>query len=104
MALKMKVKKAMPDNFRSEFETKIGRKFANPKLLWEALQGPEAALKKIGDRKTEDGNKKMAMLGDLYDSARRFLNEWFESDTSRSKPLSPSTTPKTFRYLFLEHS
>ena len=43
----------------------------------------------IGDRKIEDGNKKMAMLGDTI-LQLAVLNDWFKTDTSRS-PSSPFT-------------
>jgi ribonuclease-3 len=77
----------LPDQFRRELETKLSHKFANPNLFWEALQAHGNGVEKIGERKTEDGNKKTAMLGDSVIQLA-ILNKWLESETSRSRHSS----------------
>jgi ribonuclease-3 len=80
--------KALPDSNRHDLERKLSHIFTDPNLLWEALQAAGNGVVQIGDRKIEDGNKKMAMLGDTI-LQLAVLNEWFESGGSRSKFLKP---------------
>jgi ribonuclease III len=85
--------KALPDSNRHDLERKLSHIFSDPNLLWEALQAAGNGVIQIGDRKIEDGNKKMAMLGDTI-LQLAVLNEWFESGDSRSEFLTP--TSQTF--------
>lgn len=80
--LKTIVYKALPDNSRQELERKIGHIFADPNLLWEALQAHGNGVVQIGIRKVQDGNKKMAMLGDTI-LQLAVLRDWFDSGDSR---------------------
>jgi hypothetical protein len=84
---KTKVSKALSDSNRRDLERKMGHTFHDPNLLWEALQAHGNGVVQIGERKIEDGNKKMAMLGDTI-LQLALLNDWFDSGTSRSKSLA----------------
>lgn len=84
MSRKKKALKALPDSNRNDLERKLGHIFADPNLLWEALQAAGNGVVQIGERKIEDGNKKMAMLGDTI-LQLAVLNDWFDSGKSRSK-------------------
>jgi hypothetical protein len=78
--------KTLPDAHRHTLERKLGHIFENPNLLWEALQAHGNGIKMIGDRKIEDGNKKLALLGDCV-IKMVILNDWFETSESRRKFL-----------------
>lgn len=39
--------------------------FGNPLLLWEALQAAGSPVYSIGQRRLFDGNKRLAVLGDI---------------------------------------
>lgn len=43
----------------------IDYKFSNPLILWEALQAAGSPVFSIGDRRLFDGNKRLAVLGDI---------------------------------------
>ncbi len=79
-----KINKVLPGNVRQQLEQKLGHTFAKPDLLWEALQADGNGIGQIGDRKVENGNKKMAMLGDSV-LQLAVLRDWFSSHESRSK-------------------
>ena len=73
----------LPDSNRCDLERKLGHVFSDPNLLWEALQAADNGVIQIGDRKIDNGNKKMALLGDAI-LQLALLNDWFESGESRS--------------------
>lgn len=79
--------KTLPEAHRHLLERKLGHIFEDPNHLWEALQAHGNGIKYIGDRKIEDGNKKLAMLGDCLIKVA-ILNDWFESGESRRTFLS----------------
>ena len=81
---KIQTRNALPDEHRHALERKLGYIFADPNLLWEALQAHGNGVKIIGDRKIEDGNKKLALLGDCV-VKMAVLNDWFETGESRRK-------------------
>ncbi|KAG4442918.1 hypothetical protein IFR05_001622 [Cadophora sp. M221] len=65
-----------------ELQLKLGHVFADPTILLEALQAAGNGVSRIGERKIEDGNKRLAMLGDSVLSLA-FLRDWFKEDESR---------------------
>jgi ribonuclease-3 len=74
---------ALPDSNRHDLERLLGHIFDNPNLMWEALQAAGNGVVQIGDRKIEDGNKKMALLGDSI-LKLAILRDWFTSGKTRS--------------------
>jgi len=84
MSRKKKVLKALSDSERADLERKLCHIFADPNLLWEALQAAGNGVALIVERKVEDGNKKMAMLGDSI-LQLAILKDWFGSGESRSE-------------------
>lgn len=83
MPRKPKPIRALPDSNRYDLERRLGHIFDNPNLLWEALQAAGNGVTQIGERKIEDGNKKLAMLGDTI-LKMALLRDWFVSGDSRS--------------------
>jgi hypothetical protein len=73
---------ALPDSVRHDLERKLGRIFYNPELLWEALQASANNVTQIGDLKIDDGNKKLAFLGDAVVKTT-LLADWLRSGESR---------------------
>lgn len=85
MGQKTKPIQALPDSNRHDLERRLGHIFENPNLMWEALQAAGNGVVQIGDRKIDDGNKKLAMLGDTI-LKLAILRDWFVSGEPRSKP------------------
>jgi len=44
-------------------ETIVGHTFNNPLFLWEALQAAGSTVLFVGNRRLENGNKRLAVLG-----------------------------------------
>lgn len=65
-------------------EGKLGYIFADRTILQEALQAAGNGVTKIGERKIEDGNKRLAMLGDSILQVA-LLKDWFIEGESRRK-------------------
>ncbi len=89
MSRKKKATLSLPDSNRHDLERKLGHIFLDPNLLWEALQAAGNGVVKIGDCKIEDGNKKMAILGDTI-LRPAVPNDWHGSRKPRSEFLSAS--------------
>ncbi|KAL2063701.1 hypothetical protein VTL71DRAFT_5506 [Oculimacula yallundae] len=65
-----------------ELQSKLGHTFANPTLLLEALQVKGNGVRKFGSKTLEDGNKRLALLGDAVLTVE-LLRGWYKEDGSR---------------------
>lgn len=63
-------------------EGAINYHFAEPLILWEALQAPGNGLRSKGTRSFPDGNKRLALVGDAV-LKLGLLEEWYEGTESR---------------------
>lgn len=80
----------LPAEHHHDLEQKLGHTFADPTILQEALQAAGNGVRQIGDRTIEDGNKRLALLGDSI-MTLVLLRGWYKDGESRSKliPLDP---------------
>lgn len=64
-----------------------GYTFNNSLLLWEALQAAGSPVHFIGGRRLENGNKRLAILGDTV-LQLALVEDWYGGDTARGEPLN----------------
>lgn len=76
----------LPPTHHPELEQLLNYTFADPTLLQEALQTKGNGITQIGERKIEEGNKRLALLGDSVLSVA-FLTGWYEGGERRRKLL-----------------
>lgn len=74
----------LPPKHHPELEHKLNHTFADPTLLQEALQTKGNGITQIGDRKIEEGNKRLALLGDSVLSLA-LLRDWYGEGERRRK-------------------
>ena len=74
----------LPPTHHPELEQLLKYTFADPTLLQEALQTKGNGITQIGERKIEEGNKRLALLGDSVLSVA-FLTGWYEGVERRRK-------------------
>lgn len=67
-------------------EAIIGRTFNNRLLLWEALQAAGSPVLLIGNRRLENGNKRLAVLGDTV-LQLALVEGWYESNAARGNKV-----------------
>ncbi|KAF1985768.1 RNAse III [Aulographum hederae CBS 113979] len=72
----------LSDATREALEGLLHHTFANPDLLWEALQAPGARIVRFSDRLDTDGNKRLALLGDAC-LRQSLVAEWLETEHIR---------------------
>jgi len=65
-----------------DLEQKLGHVFADRTILLEALQAAGNGVLQLGERKIEDGNKRLAMVGDAI-LQLAILMDWFKDGESR---------------------
>ncbi|KAK4692495.1 hypothetical protein P7C71_g4727, partial [Lecanoromycetidae sp. Uapishka_2] len=63
-------------------EAIIGHTFANQLLLWEALQAAGSPVHMVGTRRLDNGNKRLAVLGDTV-LQLALVEDWYEGNTPR---------------------
>ena len=73
---------ALSEPVRHDLERRLGHIFHNPDLLGEALEAAGNGTQKIGNREIEDGNKRLALLGDTI-LKMALLRDWFASGDTR---------------------
>jgi len=74
----------MPENSRQNVEAMLGYDFMNPNLLWEALQAAGSAVASIGGRRIDEGNKRLAIVGDAA-MKLALCDAWFATSRPRGK-------------------
>ncbi|KAH9215222.1 ribonuclease III domain-containing protein [Leptodontidium sp. 2 PMI_412] len=72
----------LPAEHHHDLEQKLGHAFADPTILQEALQAAGNGERQIGDRTIEDGNKRLALLGDSI-MTLVLLRGWYKDGESR---------------------
>ncbi|KAL9128315.1 MAG: hypothetical protein Q9217_002993 [Psora testacea] len=65
-------------------ENIIGYTFVDVSILWEALQVPGANRYDIGGRNLDNGNKRLALLGDTI-LKTVLIDEWYRTMASRAQ-------------------
>ncbi|PVH77294.1 ribonuclease III [Cadophora sp. DSE1049] len=73
---------ALSPEQQHDLEQKLGHVFADRTILLEALQAAGNGVHQLGERKIEDGNKRLAMVGDSI-LQLAVLMDWFEEGESR---------------------
>ena len=68
----------------------IGYTFADPIILWEALQAAGSGITWAGTRHFPDGNKRLAVLGDTI-LQLVLVNDWYDTAYDRGILVFPST-------------
>ena len=63
-------------------EATIGYHFAEPLILWEALQATGNGIRSAGTRRFADGNMRLAVVGDAI-LKLALLEEWYVGTESR---------------------
>lgn len=63
-------------------ETIVGHTFNNPLLLWEALQAAGSTVLFVGNRRLENGNKRLAVLGDTV-LQLALVEGWYGGNAAR---------------------
>lgn len=74
----------MPGGTESAIQEVTGYHFANPSLLWEALQAAGSGVLSIGGRAVSEGNKRLALLGDAA-LKLGLLSDWYEKNQPRGE-------------------
>lgn len=70
-------------------EQKIGYQFTDQNLCWEALQHAGNGVSQAGTRFILNGNKRLAILGDMV-LATVLSKEWYNSGDSQGEPANLS--------------
>lgn len=63
-------------------ETIIGYNFNDTMILWEALQAAGSTVRFVGTRRFDDGNKRLAVLGDTI-LKLVLVTKWYDSADAR---------------------
>lgn len=71
-------------------EGKIGYRFTDRDILWEALQ-PEGAEMRIGDRILINGNRRLALIGDRVNE-QILAEDWYNTATTEGGGRPDSST------------
>ncbi|KAK3080992.1 hypothetical protein LTS18_011228 [Coniosporium uncinatum] len=75
----------MPHHARQAIEAMLAYQFKNPDLLWEALQAAGSCVTNIGGRRLfNDGNKRLALVGDAAMRAT-LLDTWYQTEHDSDK-------------------
>ena len=68
----------------------IGYNFADPLILWEALQAAGSGNTFAGNRRFPEGNKRLAVLGDTI-LQLVLVRDWYDTARVRGTLVFPST-------------
>lgn len=68
----------------------IGYNFADPLILWEALQAAGSGNTFAGNRRFPEGNKRLAVLGDTI-LQLVLVRDWYDTARVRGILVFPST-------------
>lgn len=63
-------------------ESRIGYKFTDPSIAWEAMQAAGSGVFLVGDRRIPDGNKRLAVIGDTI-LKLALVEEWYNGGEPR---------------------